>query len=229
MVSAKWLGTLEYSLRRRHFESRGGPLNAQQLRRQVFLELLEIFRFQAVVETGAYRGDTTGFFAQESGLPVYSVEVNARYYSYAKRRLGHHRRVNLTLGDSPGFLSALVRDRAVPKAGVFFYLDAHWGEYLPLRDEIKLILQHWQESVMMIDDFRVPGDDGYGYGTCAGEELCLGYLKPLSRFGLVAFPAASSSCESGARRGCVVLATRDAAADALAAAKSLRRYGAEAL
>jgi hypothetical protein len=63
----------------------------------------------------------------------------------------------------------------------------------------------------MIDDFCVPGDAGYAYDDY-GEAgaLDLAYLAPLAAFGLPTFfPAACSACETGKKRGCVLL-TRDA-------------------
>ena len=120
-----------------------------------------------------------------------------------------------------GFWNAV--DEAVVKSGVFFYLDAHWGHEHPLREEVTMIMQHWRESIIMIDDFQVPDDDGYGCDVLdCGTKLSLECLKPVSPFGLVAFPAAPSAGESGARRGCVILATADAAAETLAKATSLR-------
>jgi hypothetical protein len=38
-----------------------------------------------------------------------------------------------------------------------FYLDAHWYDYWPLCDEIRLISNHLHEAIIIIDDFEVPG------------------------------------------------------------------------
>ena len=218
----QWRGAWDYFLRPHLRQSWGGPFNGQEGRQEIFLELLKLFRFRAIVETGAYRGTTTEFLATASSLPVYSVEIQPRYFSYANLRLRRLRHVDLRLGDSRAFLKELSRD-AMVKSGVFFYLDAHWGHEHPLREEVTMIMQHWRESIIMIDDFQVPDDDGYGCDVLdCGTKLSLECLKPVSQFGLVAFPAAPSAGESGARRGCVILATADAAAETLAKATSLR-------
>jgi hypothetical protein len=48
---------------------------------------------------------------------------------------------------------------------------------LPLVDEIALAFRHWPEAVVMIDDFAVPGDPGYGFDVYgAGQALRLDYL-----------------------------------------------------
>jgi hypothetical protein len=46
---------------------------------------------------------------------------------------------------------------------VFFHLDAHWEGDLPLQEEIEIILGRFPNFLIMIDDFRVPGDSGYGF------------------------------------------------------------------
>jgi hypothetical protein len=77
--------------------------------------------------------------------------------------------------------------------------------------------------VIMIDDFAVPGDEGYTYDDYGpGKQLSLRdfpfHKDPRVR---VFFPSRHSSRESGARRGCIVLASR-ALAPALDTLGSLR-------
>jgi prepilin-type processing-associated H-X9-DG protein len=45
----------------------------------------------------------------------------------------------------------------------FLYLDGHWYADLPLQEEIDLIAANWNGFCILIDDFRAPGDEGYGY------------------------------------------------------------------
>ena len=52
--------------------------------------------------------------------------------------------------------------RRLLEVETFFFLDAHGREHLPLREELEIILTHWREAIVMIDDFEVPGTD-YGY------------------------------------------------------------------
>ena len=108
----------------------------------------------------------------------------------------------------------------------FVYLDAHWGPDLPLFEETRILFASSSGIVVMIDDFQVPDDPGYAfdsYGPAA--TLNLEYLRlgeiPEAR---VFFPALPSSAETGARRGCVVLAKAGPMADALAALDSLRTW-----
>jgi hypothetical protein len=152
-----------------------------------------------------------------------SVEIDPRSFSFARRRLRRFPRVDLRRGDSRTFLMDLAWDTAVPRSNLFFYLDAHWGHDSPLREEVEMILGCWRKSIIMIDDFEVPDDDGYEFDVLDdGTSLSLAHLEPLARFGMIAFPAAPSASETGARRGCVVLATPDSAANALAKVTSVR-------
>ncbi len=203
----------------------GGAFNGQRGRREIFADLLKMCGFQAVVETGSYRGGTTEFIYRQSSVLTYSVECELRSYHYAARRLKKYDSVHLSLGNSRSFLEKLSRDPTVPKQNVFFYLDAHWYDHLPLRQELEIIFRHWTESVVMIDDFQVPGDPGYGFDDYgAGECLCLDYLAPLAHHKWEAFfPSVSSQNETGRRRGCVVLANSPITKDSLQHLQTLRQ------
>ncbi|MCY3626992.1 MAG: nucleotidyltransferase family protein [Gammaproteobacteria bacterium] len=210
----KWTGTLDYLLKPTLRKVLVEPFNGQRYRRQIFKELLHQLPLEAIVETGTFRGATTEYILQSTTLPVYSVELDARFFYYAKRRLRSQKRINLTLGDSRDFLEMLANNSQVPKQNVFFYLDAHWNDDLPLREEVALISRFWKDSVIMIDDFEVPGDIGYQYDNYGQENaLRMEYLTTLPGFDWTAFfPSMHSSCETGMKRGCVVLAQSESVA-----------------
>lgn len=205
----------------------GGAFNGQAARIRMVEEIVRLHGFDAVVETGTYRGTTTDHLMRAVDAPVFTVEASDRYFHYSKWRFAFEQRVRITHGDSRHFLEAFAkRERVIPMRRVFFYLDAHWGSDLPLMSELRTISEAWTESVVLVDDFQVPEDPGYGFDDYGdGKRLSLDCVpeKVLGEFE-VFFPAATSADETGARRGCVVLATRDTAATALAAAKTLRRY-----
>jgi predicted O-methyltransferase YrrM len=219
------VGGLEYRFRRGLRAGFGGPLNGSPFRRQAFEALVKAGRVKAVVETGTFRGTTTEYFA-DAGLPVYTVEAAPRFYGFARARLKGRANVRLVLGDSRSFLVGLADDPAVPKSDVFFYLDAHWYDDLPLRDEVSTIFGRWANAVVMIDDFRVPGDAGYNYDDYGnGLALTLEYLAPVAGLGFGAFfPTAPSADEAGMKRGWVVLAKDPPAVDALRAIPQLREW-----
>lgn len=218
-------GMFQYYRSPRKRDGWGGPLNNQQLRQAIFKELLEHFQFSAIVETGTYRGTTTDFFHKVSALPVYTVEIQPRFYGFSAMRFWHDRDVVVRLNDSRAFLGELAAEPTFRGQQLFFYLDAHWESDLPLAEEIDIIFRHWPDAVIMIDDFQVPFDDGYQYDDY-GEDASLtpAYLDrkldlPVERF----FPSASSEAETGAKRGSIVLSYSAATTDRLKTLTTLRQ------
>ena len=218
---SKWYGRVEYCLRPGLSRRRGGPFNGQVLRQACYGELLRKFGFDAIIETGAYRGITTKLFA-ESNVPVYSIETNPRFAAYAETRLRIHRNAQVLLGDSRARLRDLAADPSVPKQNVFFYLDAHWYDDLPLLEEVQIINSAWQGWIAMVDDFEVPGSD-YAYDDYGpGKALTLSYLQPAIDEGLsVFFPRHPAQSETGARRGSVVICNDVAVQQMLEQCRSL--------
>jgi hypothetical protein len=204
------LGLLDYYFKpklKKGIRGIGGPFNGQVYRKRIFNELLGAISFDAIVETGSYLGTTTEFFAA-TGLPVYTVEISPRYHSYATRRLRKTgKQVRLHQDNSPNFLRQLALNPSLIITKPFFYLDAHWYDHLPLKEELEIIYGRWKTAVVMVDDFQVPGTD-YGYDDYGpGKALILDYLKSLRHLHLATFfPAAGPEQETGGKRGCIVLA-----------------------
>jgi len=215
MVGERNLGRLDYLLRPRLRNTWGGPFNGQDRRREIFVEIVRVTRRQALIETGTYLGTTTAFMAT-LGLPVFTVESNARFHAFSAWRLRPYRHsVQLFYGDSREFLRCLDHGSRFPGRGALFYLDAHWYSHLPLLEELQIIFDRWSDSIVMVDDFCVPGT-AYGYDDYGpGQILNLEYLKPLKRLDLAAFmPAVGPESETGAKRGCVILCRRGTETDA---------------
>lgn len=198
-------------------------LNGQLFRKRIFTEIASI-GLDAIVETGTFMGDTAGYMAETVSQPVYSCEVNPRFHAIATMRLAGKGIVNLRLSDSQDFLRDLT-DELVDRC-VFFYLDSHWDGSLPLKHEVEWIAAHWDRYVIMIDDFKVPDDSGYGYDHYGQDILELELLRgTIAQHDLVAyFPAARSDEETGAKRGCIVLTPRGDLSDRLSRLESLREF-----
>jgi len=222
----KSLGCLDYIRKSGAQDKWGGPFNGQQFRQRIFHDLLHHFPVNAIVETGTYRGTTTALFAQTS-IPVYSVETHPRFYSFSRMRFRHLRnKIHLYNNDSRAFLAMLSENTTAPKEDVFFYLDAHWKDDLPLREELEIIFTHWIRPIVMIDDFQVPNSD-YNFDDYGpGKTLNLDYLKPvISAHNIsVFFPSVNAADETGFRRGCVVLCQEKTAMDIENSISTLRRY-----
>lgn len=204
----------------------GGPFNGQERRIEAVREIFERVRFRAVLETGTYRATTTVFLRHISDAPIATIEADPRYYHYARFRL-LRRRVSVVRGDSSSALRWLASRDPWNRNPAFFYLDAHWLEALPLQGELATITEQWRDFVIVIDDFRVPGDPGYGYDDYGpGRVLDATILASLSgRDVAVYWPAAPSAVETGARRGWVVIASEGEVDDALKSARWIRRAG----
>lgn len=184
----------------------GGPLNGQLGRQSLVRSLMRLRTPAIIVETGTYLRVTTEFLAALTGATVWTCESQPIYFRAAQKRFRDNHLVHAVLADSPDFLRSLASDLSIPKDNAFFYLDAHWDANLPLREEIEIIGESWRKPWILIDDFEVPGDHGYGYDDYgSGVALIFDYLE-LAPLWTALVPALPSEQETGARRGCVLLA-----------------------
>ena len=225
LLREKFLGFIDYYRFPKGRNSWGGPFNGQTFRQAIFLELIQKITFSTIVETGTFRGTTTEYLYESSRLPVHTVEYNLRLYGYSRARFFMHKSIKTYHDDSRSFLIRFMTKKEFRKQKVFYYLDAHWGEDLPLKKEIQVIFEHCPHAVVMVDDFQVPGDKGYGFDDYGeGNVLNLGLLNSIrNKLGIVAFfPSQSSDYETGARRGCVVLATDPDLVEILRKVKTLK-------
>ena len=208
-----WLGRL------------GEPFNGQQGRIGIFRDLLGVFKFAAIIETGANLGSTTEFFASVARCPVWTCESDSRRAAFCKFRLRHYPHVSVLCGNSTELLRSAVLPRVSNfKGAAFCYLDAHWYDHLPLADEMAAIRDADLSAVIMIDDFEVPDDPGYGFDDYGpGKRLDLSYLLAAwPDLGTAFFPRLKSAAETGFKRGCVVLASTSELTEELAGIPSLR-------
>ena len=227
MLRLQVVGMIDYV----RFPSRGrplgGPFNGQLSRQALFREIIAKIQPRAIVETGTYFGMTTDFLAA-TDLPVFTIEAAPYQFGFARARFWCRRNVRLLLGDSRRILRKLFDGPLHPGSGsaLFFYLDAHWNDDLPLAEELDIVFSRCPAAIVMIDDFQVPFDTGYEYDNYGpAKALVPGYIAPaVSAHCLQAFyPSTCSADESGARRGCVVLAKHPALVATLSSLSLLRR------
>ncbi len=200
--------------------------NGQANRKAIFIDLLQTFRFSAIIETGTWIGNTTGFMKQQSGLPIHTCELNKRFHAIARMRLKKLEQIRFYISDSRKFLQAL--DLPASPEPLFIYLDAHWYDDLPLREEIEIIDQKFADFVIMVDDFKVEGDAAYGYDNYGrGKELSMAvFEKTFTAHGLTAFfPVLNGQQETGKKRGCVLLVKGERQLAKMNQIASLKPYG----
>jgi hypothetical protein len=235
------MGIIDY-VRSPQLGAEWGPFNGQTARQALFVDLMAKTRPHAIVETGTSLGATTELMSQ-TGLPVFTIELYPRHYGFARARFLRTRNIKLLFGDSRTGLRALFDGplHTLADRTVFFYLDAHGHMYedLPLAEEIDIVFRRCRSAVIMIDDFEVPCDTGYGYDDYGpGKALVLDYIRPaISAHRLRAFyPSTPSTADYPStpkaakglaapgklRRGCVVLARESCHGPGLASMALLR-------
>ena len=216
-------GLADYRSRdHRKFYPWGFAMNGQTSRLEAVRQIIFAAGIARIIETGTYRGTTTEWFAQFA-LPVETVETDERVFAFSKARLSRFPNVAIYLEPSTSFLR---RRLAGADAGdrVLFYLDAHWENSLPLREELQIIFAHHPNSVIVIDDFKVRDDDGYHYDDYGPDRaLTLDYVEKSNLPAYHAFyPATPSRQETGMKSGWIVLTPDPAIAERLRTITLLR-------
>lgn len=181
--------------------------NDQERRTEMMLELVASFEPEVIIETGTYQGDTTEWFADNSNAQIVTVESSEWFFSYAQYRLSQIPQIELIFGNSVSALQELSAKSDLVARKTLFYLDAHWNEYLPLADEIDLIMANWSDFIIVIDDFEVDDDAGYTFDDYGpGKRLDKTLIPAKHRDQLFAcYPKAKSSDETSHKRGVIVL------------------------
>jgi hypothetical protein len=72
---------------------------------------------------------------------------------------------------SPDFLRSHIEEIG---KGSFFFLDAHWGPYWPLKEELKIVFDNCENPVIVIDDFDA--GNGLYYDAYGDQKLDLDYI-----------------------------------------------------
>ena len=145
----------------------------------------------------------------ESRFNLFSVDIDRHSFENAKRLFKANMNIKLFHENSTEFLQKFINNNIFKSSETIFFLDAHWGKYWPLRDELKQILR-LEKSVIVIDDFFVPersdrrrphGD--FGFDFYYGRILCWGYIYDL--FHNVDVRVYYPVCSNQYRRGFVLL------------------------
>jgi hypothetical protein len=145
------------------------------------LELVELIlaRCAHFVETGTNVGSTLAYAAnRHPHLRCFSCEPDRKAYQHARKNTAGLHNVSLFNEASQSFLRKLLADKEALDGEVFFWLDAHgYGFQWPLREEISIITSNWQRAYIFIDDFLVPGLDGFAYEKYEEQVCSFDYIK----------------------------------------------------
>jgi hypothetical protein len=126
--------------------------------------LIKSYNVDCFFETGTNSGDTTEYLCKTyPHLNIVSCETNLDYFKFAKKRLQNYKNVYLFNESSEAVIAKLNQKFQM----TLYYLDAHWNDYWPLKDEIKNI----DKGLICVSDFYNPYqeltnlDVEYGYDT----------------------------------------------------------------
>lgn len=153
-------------------------------------KLITKFKIKSIVETGTFLGWTTKCLAELS--TVISIEISDEYYNKAVANLGLEKIYNpetnedlkhATNGDTiivfnEDSVSFLNNIHGMYNDKILFFLDAHWGDVCPLKDELKAIANHKVKPVIAIHDWKVPNEPTLGYDSYKGQAFTYEWIKP---------------------------------------------------
>ena len=133
-------------------------------------QFIKTFKCSSFVETGTYTGLTTKLVAiKYPNLPVFTSEVNEIYFKRADRFLKAFKNIAAFNESSEIVIKKLIEQSKLGDLPLFF-LDAHWYDFWPLKDEMKIISE-LDRFIVIVDDFVVPGRPDFGSDPGGGGSL----------------------------------------------------------
>lgn len=197
------------------FDWQKNYLNGQYYRRKIISSLLSNIKFHYIVETGTEYGFTAAYFSTFN-KKVISIEKSKPLFYLAKKKLENFKNIHLILNDSKNIENILNQNQIDKESQIFFYLDAHSENDYPLLKELEFITSNYKKNLIIIDDFQVPEDDGYGYDSFNGKKLNFKLIKnSLIGKNFIYFPKISSKVETGKLRGYILITNYEEAKNKL--------------
>src|SRR3972149_10440332 len=185
-----------------------GALNCDIFAQKEFMRLQKEFNLKIAIETGTCLVYTTAFLATFFD-EVRTVESSESYRNIAR----HNRLVNLPnvityLGSSIDLMKKLLNGC---KEGVFVFLDAHWGDFCPLKDELRAVANSGIEPVIAIHDFVVPNHPELGFDSTHNQPFTFEWLKESfdAIYGEDNYNYHYNSEATGAMRGIIYITTKN--------------------
>lgn len=184
--------------------------NGQFIRSSILLHLIKSLSIDVFIETGTFQGETCLLVAAQTRARVLScdlVESGVKFVKMALAPFGE--RIQVAHEDSRSFLERILADKSISLP--FLYLDAHWYSDLPLLGELERIFDSREEFVIVIDDFRVPHDDGFGFDRYGNVALEWDFIAPIvlkhRPVPSVWYPSYPAHWERNHKRGFILLAS----------------------
>jgi hypothetical protein len=131
------------------------------------------------IETGSYVGITAFHVGKNyPSIDVFSCDIDAKVLKIARENCIRNRNIMLNTLASPEFLYKLFKDNCrLEDKTITCWLDAHWYDYWPLKEEIAFLTSRIKKGFIMIDDFKVPGRPEFGFDVYNSNECSFDYIK----------------------------------------------------
>ena len=153
---------------------------------KVAKSMIDIFNVKYFVETGIHFGDqipiVQGWLEEKNGqdYKIWEIDIEKKYVDLARSKYSHPN-IEYIESDSAMAIESLISGGVFnDKSNVLFFLDAHWNEYWPLRDELSSIIKLTNKPIIAIDDFYNPFfPNSGGYDVYRGNVCGTKYIKDL--------------------------------------------------
>jgi len=132
------------------------------------------------VETGTNVGSTLAYVARTyPDVECLSCEPDRAAFKRARENMGLFPNATVFPETSQTFMERLEAEYShLFSENVLFWIDAHgFGFEWPLREEVRFISSHFERGYMLIDDFRVPKHEEFGYDNYQGQECAMRYIE----------------------------------------------------
>lgn len=121
--------------------------------------------------------------SKKSEYQLISVELDEERAQKGRALFDNNPNISIVKQSSEEFMDIFVDElsgKSEKREGVFFYLDAHWNEYWPIKEEIQAI-DRLDQYVLCVDDFFVPGRPEFGFDVYQGLPCSWKTLSPWFR------------------------------------------------
>lgn len=131
------------------------------------------------IETGSQTGSTLAYMSRTyPDVHCISCEPDDEAFQRASQNISAYQNVDLYNETSQDFIERFRGSREILDSEVLFWLDAHGhGFEWPLREEVSFITTNFKRAFILIDDFKVPGLDCFGYDEHQGQICAFDYVK----------------------------------------------------
>ena len=149
---------------------------------QNLLQLVDLMTHNCnyFIETGANVGSTLAYVARTyPHIQCLSCEPDLQAFQHAVKNTISLPNVSIFNETSQEFLKRIAQEHAYLFEGnVLFWLDAHgYGFKWPLKEEIAFITMNFKAAYILIDDFKVPGLQCFGYDEYRGQVCSFDYIR----------------------------------------------------